>query len=169
MPLPLIPILFGTVAGLKAKNEIDKATSEREGFEKGHELGYKHGRIDTARKFGEEVEQHIARVCALYAIGKYIGYLDGQFDSNDDQAVVNVLGSPELQEEYVKKRLYVTLNDLENPIGFEVISEQYLSKVGDDKLGELDEIVRMLVDANGREEAYNFYESGWKSYLHSRI
>ena len=147
-------------------NGYDKG--ERNGLEKGHKLGYKQGCIDTARKFDESVEQHIARVCALYAVGMHIGYLDGQFDSNDDQAVINVLGSPELQEEYVKKRLYTMLNNIGGATNFNVIAEQYLSKVSSNKLAELDEIVRMLVDANGRKEAYTFYESKWKPYLRSR-
>ena len=157
------------VAGVAYQVGKDSGYEEghRDGHKSGFENGYKKGGIDTAKKFNESVEHHINRVASLFALGLYIGDLDGTFDEDDKQAIVDVLGDPKLQEEYVQKELSFVF---QNRPKFRVIKKQYLDKLSFDDLNEFDEIIREIIYADGEPDAKesNFYNTQWRTYLNRR-
>lgn len=139
----------------------------REGCKSGFKDGYKKGRIDTAKKFNETVEQHINRVASFYGLAVCIGNLDGAFDEEDQQAVIEVLGDPKLQEEYVQKELSEVFQTRPN---LEKIKERYLDKLPPDDLKELDEVIRAVIYSDGvvDDNEKNFYDNQWQPYLNSK-
>lgn len=139
----------------------------REGRESGFGDGYKKGCIDTAKKSNETVEQHINRVASFYGLAVCIGNLDGTFDEEDQQAVIKVLGDPNLQEEYVKNELKKIFQTQPN---FETIKKRYLDKLSLEDVKKLDEIIRdfMYVDDVVHDNEINFYDHQWQPYLNRR-
>ena len=151
----------------QAGEESGREEGHREGRKSGFEDGYKKGRIDTAKKFNETVEQHINRVASFYGLAVCIGNLDGAFDEEDQQAVIEVLGDPKLQEEYVRKELSGIFQTRAN---LEKIKERYLDKLPPDDLKELDEVIRAVIYADGvvDDNEINFYDHQWQPYLNRR-
>lgn len=114
-------------------------------------------RYVVSRRDGESEEEHAARVCALYAIGAYVGRFDPEADIDDD-----VLDEPERSD---------LIAELISGVDFDAIIEKYLDQVAPDELCELDMIVRRMIFIEGEspEAAYDFYAYKWKPYLDARL
>lgn len=113
-------------------------------------------RYVVSRRDGESEEEHTARVCALYAIGAYVGRFDPEADIGD------VLGEPERSD---------LIAELTSGVDFDTIMEKYLNQVAPDELCELDRIVRRMIFVEGEspKAAYDFYAYKWKPYLDARL
>lgn len=104
-----------------------------------------------------EREEHAARVCALYAIGAYVGRFDPEADIDEE-----VLDEPERSD---------LIAELTSGMDFDAIIEKYLDQAAPDELCELDGIVRRMIFVEGEspEAAYDFYAYKWKPYLDARL
>lgn len=143
--------------------------AEREGHEKGFKHGYRKGCIDTARKYSETLEQHTARVCGMYALGFYMGSMDGDFDKDDAAVIVEVLGSHKMQPEYVQAELDKIVNMKKYDL--KVITERYLNKINTEELKDCDAIIKEFVAAFRRSgsDVSSFYTKTWKPYYNDRV
>lgn len=114
-------------------------------------------RYVVSRRDGESEEEHMARVCALYAIGAYVGRFDPEADIDE-----YVLDEPERSD---------LIAELTSGVDFDTIMEKYLDHVAPDELRELDRIVRRMIFVEGEspKAAYDFYAYKWKPYLDARL
>lgn len=143
--------------------------AERDGRKAGYKDGYVKGGIDTARKFAESTEEHIAKVCGMYGLGIYMGVMDGPLDKDKMNAIVEVLGSRHTLEDYVNAELDKVLNMSE--MSLEVIMKNYLNKVSADGIKDCDSAVKDFVSAY-RSKGHDvsvFYNKIWKPYFNGRV
>lgn len=144
-------------SGLLDDDEESFADEDAEdGGEEGGESG---GTVlgGVSRRGGESEEEHAARICALYAIGAYVGRFDPEADIDEE-----ALSEPERSD---------LIAELISGMDFDAIVEKYLDRVGSGELRELDGIVRRMIFVEGKspETAYDFYAYKWKPYLDARL
>lgn len=162
------PVLTATVVGaLTVSSMLDDA--ERNGRKEGFKDGYRRGCIDTSRKFAESTEEHVAKVCGMYGLGVYMGFMDGRFDENDRDVLLEVLGSPRMLEEYVHAEVNKVVNMQHMKLS--VIMEKYVNKVGADGIRDCDCAVKDFVNAYRRKghDVSDFYNNIWKPYFNGRV
>lgn len=136
---------------------------------KGFEHGYRKGCVDAARKFSETVAQHTAKICGMYALGLYMALMDGEFDKDDAAVIVEVLGSPKMQPEYVQAELDNMLNNMLNKkqLDMKVITQKYLNEINAEGLKDCDIIIKEFVEAFRRRgrDVSSFYTKNMEALL----
>lgn len=148
-----------TFGGSGLLDNGEETFTDEEKEDDGEDCGKSGGTVSyvLSRRDGESEEEHAARICALYAIGAYIGYFAPESDIDEE-----MLGEPERSE---------LIEDLKSGLAFDAIKEKYLDGFGSDELRELDGIVRRMIFVEGEssEHAYDFYAYKWKPYLDARL
>ena len=148
--------IFGGSGLLDDDDESFADEDTEDGGEEGGESG---GTVlgGVSRRGGESEEEHAARICALYAIGAYVGRFDPEADIDEE-----ALSEPERSD---------LIAELISGMDFDAIVEKYLDRVGSDELRELDGIVRRMIFVEGEssEHACDFYAYKWKPYLDARL
>lgn len=165
-------ILVGGVAiGAESEkeNQAEKQVAARnEGFKD----GYTKGCIDTKRKFAETTEEHVAKVCGMYGLGMLIMQWH-DCDKIGWQTMIEVLGEPCLQEEYVRAELNNLLYSAEMDTWEfgDMVFGKYLSKVGADGIKDCDRAVKAFANVCARKgyDVSDFYDEIWEPYFCAKV
>lgn len=166
-----ISALIGVVVTSTILHEVGKDSGYKEGHRDGEhsgfENGYKKGNNDTKEKFIKEIEYSISKYCGIYALGLYIGDLDGNFDEEDQKAIMDVIGNPQLQQEYIQKELKEIF---EKHPGFGEIKAKYLDKLKLEDLRKIDNYILQIIFYDGEVDnnESSFYNEQWEPYLLTR-
>ncbi len=136
-------------------------------FKQGFSSGYDKGKIDTAKKFAEELERNDNFRIAAFALGNHIAKLSGNQSEKLDM-IVYTLGHPgsNILSGYVRSE---NKKIIDNPPAFYEIKNKYLSKLNSEQLRLIDKFLKDVVEAGDYNSACsNFYNNDWKNYLNWR-
>ena len=158
----------GAVLGEVAESIRDDSIETKARID-GYDDGFKEAEVASAKKLADVLEKDDDLKKAVFALGICVANIDNVIVEEEKAEIQLKIG--ELDSSLVSEKLkndYKRILD-EKP-NFSKVKYEYLIKVSDEHLRELDTFVQDIIDADGikTKEEEDFYENEWLPYMRGR-
>ena len=158
----------GAVVGEVAESIRDDSIETKARMD-GYDDGFKEAEVASAKKLAEVLEKDDALKKAVFALGICVANVDNVIAEEEKGAIQLMIGQLDsaLVSEQLKNDYTRILNEKPN---FSKVKSEYLIKVSDEHLKELDTFVQDIINADGikTKEEKDFYENEWLPYMRDR-